>query len=239
MLQNNERLDDLEYKSLKIIQNPNGYCFTSDSVLLSNLAKISRGDKVVDLGTGSGVIALLVAKKYEPSKVIGVEIQPKLADMAKRSVALNKLDDIITVINKPMQDITKVIGGGFDVVLTNPPYEKAINNAEASEIEICKSEVMVTLKEVIVTASKLLKYGGMFYMINKARRLADAICLMREQNIEPKKIYFIQPKQNKDIDTFIVAGRKGGKPSLIIPKPIVVYNDDGTYTDFARRIYNK
>lgn len=239
MLKKNERLDDLEYKSLKVIQDPDGYCFTGDSVLIANLAKIAKGDRVVDLGAGSGVISLLVAKKYNPSKVFGIEIQERLAEMATRSVQFNELEDIVTIINKPMQDITKVIGGGFDVVLTNPPYDKVTNISRESEIDICKSEVMVKLDEVVECASKLLKHGGMFYMINKARRFVDVICCMREFNIEPKKIYFIQPKENKDIDTFIVEGKKGGKPSLIIPKPIIVYNEDGTYTDFSRRIYNK
>jgi tRNA1(Val) A37 N6-methylase TrmN6 len=239
MIKKNERLDDLEYKSLKVIQDPDGYCFTGDSVLVANLAKVAKGDKVVDLGTGSGVISLLIAKKYNPSKVFGIEIQEKLAEMAKRSVTLNELDDIVTIINKPMQGITKEIGSGFDVVVTNPPYDKVTNNMQLAEIDICKSEVMVKVEEVIECASKLLRFGGMFYMINKARRFVDVIYAMRQAKIEPKKIYFIQPKENKDIDTFIVEGKKGGKPSLIIPKPIVVYNEDGTYTDFARRIYNK
>jgi tRNA1Val (adenine37-N6)-methyltransferase len=239
MLKKNERLDDLEYKSLKVIQDPDGYCFTGDSVLISNLAKVAKGDKVVDLGAGSGVISLLVAKKYNPSIVFGIEIQERLAEMATRSVALNELEDVVTIINKPMQGITKVIGSGFDVVITNPPYDTIIDNSQSSEIDICKREVMVKLEEVIECGAKLLRYGGMFYMINKARRMVDCICAMRKNNIEPKKIYFIQPKENKDIDTFIVEGKKGGKASIIIPKPIIVYNEDGTYTDFSRRIYNK
>lgn len=239
MLLPGERLDDLEYKSLKIIQNPEGYCFTGDSVLLANLAKIAAGDKVVDLGTGSGVISLLIAKKYNPSKVFGIEIQERLANMAQRSVTLNELDNIVTIINKPMQGIVKEIGTGFDVVVTNPPYDKVVDVERVGEIDICKSEVMVKCNEVIEGASKLLRYGGMFYMINKARRLIDVICTMRECNLEPKKIYFVQPKESKDIDTFIVEGKKGAKPSLVIPKPIIVYNDDGSYTDYSRRIYNK
>lgn len=239
MLLKNERLDDLEYKELKIIQNPDGYCFTGDSVLIANLANVFSGDKVVDLGTGSGVIALLIAKKYNPRLVLGIEIQERLADMAKRSVEINGLSDIVTIINKPMQGIYKEIGSNFDVVVSNPPYDKASDATILSEIDICKTEIKVNSKEVIECASRLLRYGGKFYMINKARNLVDILCTMREFKIEPKKIYFIQPKDNKDIDTFIVEGKKGGKPSLVIPKPVIVYNQDGSYTDFSRRIYNK
>lgn len=239
MLRENERLDDLEYKGLKIIQNPDGYCFTSDSVLVANLAKVAKGDKVVDLGTGSGIIAILIAKKFQPSHVFGIEIQSRLADMAKRSVEYNNLVDIVSIIEKPMQGIAKEIGTGFDVVVSNPPYEKAVDKDNPGEIDICRTEIAVKCEEVIECASKLLRFGGQFYMINKARRLVDVICYMRKYSIEPKKIYFIQPKGTKDIDTFIVEGKKGGKPSLDIPKPIVVYNEDGSYTDFSRRIYNK
>jgi tRNA1Val (adenine37-N6)-methyltransferase len=239
MLIDNERLDDLEYNNLKIIQNPNGYCFTSDSILLTNLSIVKKGDTVVDLGTGSGVISLLVAEKFKPSKVFGVEIQPRLADMASRSVKYNFLEETITIINKPMQGIYKELGSNFDVVISNPPYDKVTESTNNSEIDQCKAEINVTTQEVIVCAGKLLKFGGMFYMINKARRLTDVLCTMRENKIEPKTIYFIQPKESKDVDTFVVAGKKGGKPSMIIPKPIVVYNEDGTFTDFSRRIYNK
>lgn len=239
MLQNNERLDDLEYKGLKIIQDPNGYCFTSDSVLIANLAKVTKNDTVVDLGTGSGIIALLVAKKYNPDKVIGVEIQAKLSDMAKRSVELNNLQDIVTIINKPMQGISKELGSNFDVVVSNPPYEKVTVDSSKDEIGICKNEVAITAEEVVACAGKLLRFGGLFYMINKARRLVDVLCAMRNNKIEPKKIYFIQPKASKDIDTFIVEGKKGGKAGMILPKPVIVYSEDGSFTDFSRRIYNK
>lgn len=240
MLLENERLDDLEYKNLKIIQNPQGYCFTSDSILLANLATgIKKGDKVADLGTGSGVIALLIAEKYMPSQIFGIEIQKRLAEMAERSVIYNSLQDIIKIINKPMQGINKEIDNNFDVVISNPPYDKVTDKTRTSEIDICKTEISVTAEEVIQTASSILRFGGLFYMINKSRRLTDIIFTMRKNNIEPKKIFFIQPKFDKDIDTFIVEGKKGGKSGMVIPKPIIVYNNDGSFTDFSRRIYNK
>ena len=240
MLKEKERLDDLECKGYKLIQSPEGYCFTSDSVLLANLARVKKTDRVVDLCTGSGVVALLIDAKFSPKQIIGIEIQQRLADMASRSVALNKAESRIKIINVSVQDCVSMIGNDFDVVTVNPPYETLKEKRpDYSEKEIAKSEVMLTLDECISTASNLLKYGGSFYMINKARRLSDTIFLMKKYRIEPKKIYFIQPKADKDVDTFVIEGKKDGKPSLNIPAPIIVYNDDGEYTDVARRIYGK
>lgn len=239
MLKDGERLDDLEYKGLEIIQHSDGYCFTSDSVLVANLVNVKHTDRVVDIGTGSGIIAILIAAKFLPKKVIGVEIQERLAEMASRSVIHNNLSDVIEIVNAPAQGVEKIIGDGYDVVVTNPPYDENCKKENATEKEICKSEVSLSAAECVKTAARLLKFGGLFYMVNKARRLTDVIYSMRSSGIEPKKIYFIQPKKDKDADTFIVEGKKGGKPSVIIPKPIVVYEDDGEFTEFARRIYNK
>lgn len=239
MLKDNESFDDLEYKGLEIIQSSDGYRFTSDSVLVANLANVKRGDRVVDIGTGSGIIAILIAAKFAPSKVIGVEIQERLADMANRSVIHNGLSDTVEIINKPAQGIEKIIGDGYDVVVTNPPYDENFNLDSANEKEICKSEVTLKAEECIYTSAKLLKFGGLFYMVNKARRLVDVIFYMRKYGIEPKKIYFIQPKDTKDVDTFIVEGKKGAKPSVVIPKPLIIYDDEGNFTDFSRRLYNK
>lgn len=237
MLKEGERLDDLEYKGLKIIQHPEGYCFTSDSVLISNLAKVKRTDRVADIGTGSGIIAILVAAKFSPKEVVGVEIQDRLADMAKRSVEYNGLSSKVKIVCAPAQGVEKTIGNNFDVVISNPPYEKA--SEEKNEKTVAKTEIMLTVKETVFTASALLRYGGLFYTVNKARRLADVICAMREAKIEPKKLYLVQPKKGKEIDVFIVEGKKGAKPSLLVPEPITVYEEDGSYGEIARRLYNK
>lgn len=238
-LKENECLEDLECNGLEIIQDKNGYRFTSDAVLLANFINALPASRVVDLGTGSGIISILIASKTKAKLVVGVEIQQRLAEMAARSVAHNNLTEKINIINKPMQNIHKEIGNDFDIVVTNPPYEKAQTKANPTETEICRQEYLVSLSEVIQTASKLLKFGGMFYIINKARRLADMIYFMRSNDVEPKKITMIQPKANKDVDTVIVEAKKGGKPSLVVPKPFIVYNDDGSFTEQARRIYGK
>lgn len=239
MLKDGERLDDLEYKGLKIIQHPDGYCFTSDSVLLSNLINVKRTDRVVDLGTGSGIIAILTAAKYQPKTVYGVEIQKRLADMATRSVEFNNLSEKVNIVCAPIEGVEKIIGGGFDVVTVNPPYDKPILGVTVGEREICRSEILMTAEDCLRCAAKLLKYGGLFYMVNRASRLTDVIFAMRSYCIEPKKILLIQPKRGKNIDTFIVEGKKGARPSLLMPEPIVVYNDDGSFTEVTRRLYNK
>ena len=240
MIKDGERTDDLEYKGLRILQHPDGYCFTSDSVLLANLCRIKKGDLVCDLCTGSGVVALLASAKYDPKKVVGVEIQPRLADMAKRSVKLNGYEDRVEIVCAPVQGVENVLGhGSFDVVLCNPPYAPAEKKDEYTEEEICKSEAKLTLEETVSSAKKLLKFGGSFFMVHKAYRLTDAVYLMRQNHIEPKKLWLIQPKKSKDVDSFVIEGKKYGKPSLLVPSPIVVYNEDGSYTEQARRIYGK
>ena len=232
-------MDDLEYKGLMIIQDPDGYCFTSDSVLLANLSEVKRNDTVVDIGTGSGIVAILIAAKFSPKKVIGVEIQPRLAEMACRSVDFNELSDLVEIRNIAAQGCEKIIGNNFDVVVSNPPYDRPVKGAEEGEKEICKTEIKLTVDETVNAAAKLLKFGGKFFIVVRASRLTDVISAMRHNKIEPKKLYLVQPKASKDVDTVIIAGKKGGRPALIVPKPIVIYNEDGSMTDQAKKLYNK
>ncbi|HHT84042.1 MAG TPA: tRNA1(Val) (adenine(37)-N6)-methyltransferase [Clostridiales bacterium] len=238
MLKENEKFESLDYKGLEIIQSKNGYRFTSDAVLLANTVKALPGQRAVDLGTGSGIIAILIAAKTQVKEVIGVEIQKRLADMAKRSVEHNNLSSKIKIINKPLQGIYKELGNNFDIVVCNPPYQTLTSKKDnPDEEDICRYEYAVTLKEIMECAQKLLKFGGNFYIINKAKRLSEMIYFMKEHKIEPKKITLIQPKPDKSIDTVIVEGKKGAKSSLVIPKPLVVYNEDGTFTDEVKRMY--
>lgn len=240
MKNENERIDDLQCRGYKILQDPNGYCFTSDSVLLANLASVKHTDTVVDLCTGSGVIALLVAAKYEPKKVVGVELQPRLADMASRSVRMNRAENAVEIVNRPLQGVSKIIGSGFDVVTVNPPYEPCARKDDPTEEEICKTEQKVTCEEIVKESAALLRYGGLFYMINKTKRLTDVLFYMRTYGIEPKKLYFVQPKKGKDLDAFVVEGKRGGKPSFMkTPEPLLVYDEQGRYTEQVRSLYNQ
>jgi tRNA1(Val) A37 N6-methylase TrmN6 len=217
MLKETERLDDLQYNNLYIIQDKNEYCFTSDAVALANFVKVPRGGKVVDLCSGSGVIGILVSAKNNVSKTVLVEYQEKLADMSKRSIEYNKLSSI-EVVNKKLQNIHKLIGNScYDVVLCNPPYKKSgttklVNEKES--IAIARHEIEVTLEEIVLEASKLLKYGGDFYIVNKEERLTDMMVLFRQYNIEPKELKILT--SNKGANVVMLKGRKGGKSGIKI-----------------------
>ncbi len=240
MLLEHEEIFDLECHGLKIIQSSKGYTFTTDAVLLANTVRAYKTERVCELGAGSGVISLLVSKKTPAKEIVGIELQPRLADMATRSVALNELGDRVKIINANMKDVAQHVDKSFDVVCVNPPYMEYSGSVDdAKEIDICKREVHVTLKEVVEVASKLLKYGGRFYLIVKAERLTDLISAMREYKIEPKALIPVQPTVKKDIDTVIVEGRKNGNNGVKLFKPLVICNEDGSYTKEVEEMYRK
>lgn len=240
ILKDGEEIFDLECKGLKIIQHPKGYAFTTDAVLLANTVRAYKNERVVELGSGSGVISLLLAKKTPAKSFTGIEVQPRLADMSARSVALNGLEDRIQIVNADMKDAYKTLGNAYDVCCVNPPYSEYNGSVDdATETDICKREVLVTLSQVVYSASKLLKYGGRFYVIVKAERLTDLISAMREYGVEPKTLIPVQPTAQKDVDTIIVEGRRNGKPGIKIKKPLVVCRADGGYTKKVREYYGK
>lgn len=216
-LKPNERLDDLQFNNLYIIQEKDGYCFTSDSVILANLVKCRRGSKICDLCSGSGVVGILAGEKTGAESIALVEIQENLADMCRRTLEYNKLTNY-TVVNSPLQNVYKQLGAGiFDVVVCNPPYKKAgtaklINESES--IAIARHEIKVTIEEIICECARLLKFGGEMYICNKEERLTDMFVLMRKYSIEPKELKVrLSPKGSNIV---FVKGRKGGKSGMTI-----------------------
>ena len=243
LLKENEKIDDLEYKNFKIIQNKNGFCFGIDSVLLSDFAKqIKKNSKVLDLGTGTGIISILLCGKTELKKIIGVEIQKEVADMAKRSVELNKLENRIEIINEDIRKISKIFpANSFDAIVTNPPYKKentGLTSKEKTQL-ISRHEVMCNIEDIAKISSKLLNSNCSIYMIHRPDRIVDIIYYFKKYNLEPKIIRFIYPKINKEPNLVLIKATKGGKEFLKIEKPLIVYNEDGTYTDEILTIYNK
>ena len=266
-LKENERIDDLEYKDLKIIQNEKGFCFGIDSVLISDFARDVKSNSVgVDLGTGTGIISILLAAKTKLQKIIGVEVQNEVADMAMRSVKLNNLEDKIEIINLNIKDIlqesdnlkSKKIENGaennnanvnsvncltrenLDFVVTNPPYKK-IDTGKTNESEykyISRHEVTANLEDFIKVSKYLLKDKGAFYMVHRPDRLVDIIELMRKYKIEPKKIRFVHSTIEKEPTLVLIKGIKNARPFLKIEKPLIIYKKDGNYTDEIHRIYN-
>lgn len=242
-LKENERIDDLEFNDLKIIQNKDGFCFGIDSVLLSDFAKnIRHNSKVIDLGTGTGIINILLSGKTKASEFVGIEIQDEVAEMAGRSIELNNLQDKIKIINENILNLNKIYKEkSFDVVVTNPPYKKAntgLINEENKKI-ISRHEITASLEDFIHIASYLLKDYGEFYMVHKPDRLVDIFEAMRKEKIEPKLIKFVYPNKNKKTNLVLIRGVKNGNPFLEFENNLYVYNEDGSYTDEILKIYNK
>ena len=239
-LKENERIDDLEFKNLKIIQNKDGFCFGIDSILLTDFAKnIKQNSKVIDLGTGTGIIPILLYGKTKNTKFVGVEIQPEVAEMADRSVKLNLLENNIEILNTNILELSKIYNrGSFDVVTTNPPYKK-INTGVINENNkklISRHEITASLEDFIRTASFLLKDLGEFYMVHRPDRLVDIFYEMRKNKIEPKKIKFIYPNKNKKTNLVLIKGIKNGKQFLEFENNLYVYNEDGNYTNEILKI---
>lgn len=239
----NERIDDLEFKNLKIIQNTKGFCFGIDSVLLSDFAKgIKKNSIVVDIGTGTGIISILLSAKTDIKKIYGIEIQEDVANMAKRSVALNELEDKIEVINTNIKDIFNFLEPNkIDAIVTNPPYMKLNTGAQNEEKKklISRHEVECTLEDIIKISYKLLKSNGEFYMVHRAERIVDILYYLRQYKLEPKVLRFIQPKENKEPNLVLIKAVKNAGYQLTLEKPLIIYNNDGSYTDEILEIYNK
>ena len=243
-LKKNERIDDLGRKlpdgrELKIIQNPDWFCFGIDAVLLSAFAEIKQGDVVMDLGTGTGIVPLLLAAKTEASHIDGLEIQTEVAEMAKRSVALNGLEEKVSIINADLVGYKSSCQ--YNAVTCNPPYKTAdtgLVNPE-DKLKISRHEVCCTLGDVVKTASRILKPMGRFFMIHRPERLVDIMYEMRMLKLEPKRIRYVHSDAQKPPVMVMVEGRKCAKPYIKTEPPLVVYNKDGSYTDEILKIYNK
>lgn len=242
-LKENERIDDLEYKGLKIIQNEKGFCFGIDSILLSDYAKTMKKDStVIDIGTGTGIISLLISAKIDVKKIYGIEIQEEVANMAKRSVELNNLKEKIEILNINIKDVFEILEKNkYDVVITNPPYKK--QDTGATNIDkrklISRHEVECSLEDIIEKGSKLLRDLGEFYMVHRAERLVDIMCLLRKYKLEPKNIRFVHSKLGEKPNLILIRAVRNAKEFLKIDNPLVIYNENGEYTDEILKIYSK
>jgi tRNA1Val (adenine37-N6)-methyltransferase len=242
-LKENERIDDLEFKNLKIIQNKEGFCFGIDSVILSDFAKnIKKGARVLDLGTGTGIISILLCGKTDLSNVIGVEIQKEVAEMADRSCKLNDLKNRFKVNNENILNLKNIYDKqSFDVIVTNPPYkekDKGIINENEKKI-ISRHEITATLEDFIKVSSDLLKDKGELYMVHRPERLVDILYLLRKNKIEPKILKMVYSNMNKEPKLILIKGIKNAKPFLKIENNLYIYDENGNYTDDILKIYNK
>ena len=242
-LKENERIDDLEFKNLKIIQNKEGFCFGIDSVLLADFAKnIKKGANVLDLGTGTGIISILLCGKTDLNSITGVEIQNEVAEMANRSSKLNKLEKKFKVLNDNILNLKNIYDNqSFDVIVTNPPYKKkntGIINENEKKI-ISRHEITATLEDFIKVSSDLLKDKGEIYMVHRPDRLVDIFSLMRNNKLEPKILRMVYSNKNMEPKLLLIKGIKNAKPFLKIEKNLYIYDGNGNYTEEIMKIYNK
>ena len=235
-----ERIDELQRSGYRIIQNPERFCFGMDAVLLSGFARAKKQERCLDLGCGNGIIPILMEAKTEGKHFTGLEIQPESADMAKRSVALNGLQDRIDIVEGDIKDASKIFGASsFHVVTTNPPYMTAqhglTNLYEAKTI--ARHEVLCNLEDIIRESARLLMPGGRFYMVHRPFRLAEIISLMVQYRMEPKRMRLVYPYVDREPNMVLIEGLRGGKSRMTVEKPLIVYKEPGKYTDEIYDVY--
>lgn len=241
----NERIDDIGFSGFRLIQKPDWFCYGIDAVLLAGYAKVKKGGRVADLGCGTGIIPLIMKHKYDPAKIVGVEVQPEVADLALRTVELNGLGDTIEIVVSPAAEAAEKMEGlgfekeSFDAVVTNPPYVAGGGGIKSSEPHkaIARHEIEGCLEDFVACAAKLLKHGGDFYMINRPNRLVDAVWLCRKYRLEPRELRFIQPSEGKSPNIFLIHCVKYGGTDLKFADPLCVYGPDGKYTEEVLNMY--
>lgn len=241
LLKDDERLDYLLAENLRIIQSPTVFSFSLDAVLLARFAHIPlrASGKIVDLCAGNGVIPLFLSARTK-SDITAVELQPRLADMAKRSIVHNELTDQITILNDNVIGIADQIGyEKYDAVTCNPPYFPANEATERNlgeHFAIARHEIHLTLEEAVQSASQLLKQGGKAAFVHRPGRLLDIVTAMRAHRLEPKRMRFVYPKEGKEANTLLIEGTKDGKPDLKILPPLYVYDENGEYTGEVKEL---
>ena len=232
ILKEHERIDDLQRNGYKIIQDPCRFCFGMDAVLLSGFARAKEGDRVIDLGTGTGIIPILMEAKTSAAHLTGLEIQEESADMARRSVALNGLEDKIDIVTGDIRQAVELFGKStMDVVTSNPPYmigQHGLKNPH-SEKAIARHEVLCTLEDVISAAAGLLKPGGNFYMVHRPFRLAEIMTCLNKYRLEPKRMRLVYPFIDKEPNMVLIEANRGGRSRLTVEKPLIVFETEGQY----------
>ncbi len=235
-----ERIDDLQYKGLKIIQNPSVFCFGTDAVLLAGFTKTDMGSRAIDLCTGSGVIPMLVSARCG-CHFDAVEIQENIADMAARSVAMNTMDGKISIIHGDIRNIELYCKkNSYHTVTCNPPYKK-INSGKINESEykaIARHELMCTIEDVVSAAWKLLVAGGKLFLIHRTDRFTELLHALEKGGLEPKRIRMIQPSAQKAPNLFMLEAVKQGKPGVQWEPALFVYDSEGNYTKEMKEIYH-
>ncbi|MGE9881431.1 tRNA1(Val) (adenine(37)-N6)-methyltransferase [Blautia obeum] len=237
-----ERLDDLQIKGYEIIQSPGRFCFGMDAVLLSSYAKVRKRELALDLGTGTGILPILLEAKNEGEHYTGLEIQEESADMARRSVSHNGLEDKIDIVTGDIKEASGIFGAAsFHVITTNPPYmigEHGLKN-ENEALYIARHEALCALDDILRESARLLKPKGRFYMVHRPFRLPEILAKMSAYGIEPKRMRLVYPHIDKEPNMVLLEGLRGGRPRMQVEPPLIVYRKDGEYTEELLEIYRR
>lgn len=239
-LKEGERLDDLHRNGFQIIQNKEKFCFGMDAVLLSGFAKVKEGEKVLDIGTGTGIIPILLAAKTPGQHFTGLEIQPESADMARRSVALNHLEEKISIVEGDVREADQLFSAAsFDVITSNPPYMTGSHGLVNPDMPkaIARHEICCTLEDLVSQTEKLLRPGGRFFMVHRPFRLAEIMTVLTAHHLEPKRMRLVYPFVDKEPNMVLLECIRGGKPRITVEKPLIVYKEPGVYQDEIYAIY--
>lgn len=240
LIKSGERIDDLQRNGYRIIQDPERFCFGMDAVLLAGFARGASGERMLDIGTGTGILPLLMEARTKIRHLAGIEIQEESADMARRSVKLNGLEEKIEIVTGDIREADRLFqAASFDVITCNPPYmigQHGLQNAEAAKT-IARHEVCCTFREIAEMTAKLLKPGGHFYLVHRPFRLAEILVTLSACKLEPKRMQLVYPFADKEPNMVLLEMIRGGKPRMSVEKPLIVYESPGVYAEEIRSIY--
>lgn len=236
-LKEKERIDDLQLSGLQIIQNPQKFCFGMDAVLLSGFVHAKKGESLLDLGTGTGILPLLLSVKTPCAHLTGLEIQEESADMARRSVQLNGLEEKISIVTGDIREAGALFEpASFDCITCNPPYmigEHGIRNPQGPKA-IARHEVLCTFRDVAAAAARLLHPGGRFFLVHRPFRLSELLVTLTEYKLEPKRMQLVYPYVDKEPNMVLIEAVRGGNPRITVEKPLIIFERQGVYTPEIR-----
>ncbi len=238
----NERLEDLGLGGLRLIQDTTQFCFGVDAVLAAAFTRVKAGGSIIDFGCGNGIIPILLSHKTRAANIVGLEIQPVAADLARRNVELNGLLDRVSIRDGDLRTIREAdFGMQFDAAVSNPPYMEPSRGEknESEAMRIARHEIMCTVDDVVAAATRCVKYGSSLFMIHRPERIADIICSMRAHNMEPKNLRMVYPAPKKRATMVLIEGKIGARPSCIVHPPLYIQDDEGRYTDEIEEIYER
>lgn len=240
LLKPGERIDDLQRNGYRIIQDPGRFCFGMDAVLLAGFADKASGERLLDIGTGTGILPLLMEARTDIPRLVGLEIQAESADMARRSVGLNGLEEKIEIVTGDIREADRLFeAASFDVVTCNPPYmigQHGLQNAEYAKT-VARHEVCCTFRDIAEMTAKLLGPGGHFYLVHRPFRLAEILVTLSACRLEPKRMQLVYPFVDKEPNMVLIEAVRGGRPRMSVEKPLIVYSSPGVYTPEIYEIY--